>query len=300
MKLTEKNKIQTQRICDSKYSTKLPDGRLLCKLCPVNCKISNGQHGKCYVRHNVDGKFQLFNYSKLVQASIDTLRKRPIYLLGNENIKSLTIGLTGCNNTCPFCQNWMVSQSENYSNSIEISPEEIIEFALKNEVNYISFTYTEPIVWIEYVSEISNLAKEKGIKCCLKTAGYISEEFGEQLLSMVDVINLDIKPLNEEYLKKCGIVDSECIWNFAKKAVLMKKHIEISHIIIEGINDSMESVSVFSRKMKELGNNIAIHLLRHYPAWKSNYCMTKDETLSSVKKHLEFEGHINVFTEDVG
>lgn len=234
-----------------------------------------------------------------VQASLDSLENRPIYLLGNDK-RSLSLGLTGCNNTCPFCQNWLVSQNQTFSGSVYLSPEDVVEKAIEHGVDYISFTYTEPIVWVEYLLEISKLAKQNKIKICLKTAGYISEEFFDVIIDAVDAINLDIKPLDQEYLTSCGIYNQKIIWNFAKRIVEKKVHLEISHIVIIGVNDSQEKMQMFSEGMMELGPEVGIHLLKHYPAWKSNYPTTPDEVVEYWKNYLISKGHKNIFAKDVG
>lgn len=274
--------------------------KIICELCPVKCKLQNGQVGKCRVRKNILDEICLINYGNVVSACFDTIRKRPIYLIEN-NIESLTIGLTGCNNTCPFCQNYVVSQNEKFSNSYFLSPNDVIESALKNKVDYISFTYTEPIVWIEYFNDVKNEAKKNNIKVCLKTAGYISKEFSDILLENVDVMNLDIKPLDEKYLLSCGIKDNLHVYDLLEKALSRKIHTEISHLIIEEVNGNEEKIKQFSREMSciDKTKNIGIHLLRHYPAWKSNYKVTSDEALETAKKILVDDGYKNIFIGDV-
>jgi len=298
MKLKEKENSKI-KICDSRFSVSISDEKILCNLCPIKCRLSEGQNGKCRVRQNLDGRLCLVNYSGLVQANLDHLENRPIYLLG-EKKKSLSIGLTGCNNTCPFCQNWEVSQKKDFDNSIFLPPEEVIEEALKNKVDFISLTYTEPIVWIEYLLEVSKLARLSGIKICVKTAGYISEEFFDILIDSSDAINLDIKPLDKDYLIKCGIFEQEIVWNLAKRIVEKKVHLEISHIVINGVNDNLEKMENFSKEMMVVGSDIAIHLLKHYPAWKSKYPTTDNNTMILWKNFLIEKGHINVFSKEVG
>jgi len=281
------------------FSELLSDGRVKCTLCPIKCKIPQNKTGKCHIRQNVDGKIHLNNYGMTVQTSLDTLYNRPIYLLG-EDRTSLSIGLTGCNNTCPFCQNWLVSQAKDFSGSVYLSPEDVIEYAKENEVEFISFTYTEPIVWIEYVLEIAKLARENNIKICIKTAGYISEEHFDIFTDSIDAINLDIKPLSKDYLIKCGIYDQEIIWKLAKNIVEKGIHLEISHIVITGVNDNEEKMQLFLEGMFSLGREIPIHLLKHYPAWKSDYSTTPDVTMVFWRDYLISKSHKNIFAKEVG
>lgn len=288
-----------------------------CNLCPHNCIIPTGMSGKCRVRENSSQKLILSNYGKVVCAKLDTLAQRPIYDYKSHNVsdrtaKSLTIGLTGCNNFCPFCQNFEVSQVKDFGSSYILTPKEIVHNAIKNQVRCISFTFSEPIVWFEYMMDCIKEAEEYAIPSpfdlknklrkfdiILKTAGYVSPFHRSSIINSVDAINLDIKPLNKEYLKKCGIEDNQYVEDFLKKSYF-KKHVEVSHLIIEGVNDKDEDVRKFADLMIECASTrLPIHLLRHYPAWKSNYPVTKDETIENAANILRSIGFSRVYTEKV-
>lgn len=250
-------------------------------------------------------------------AKLDTLAQRPIYDYKSHNVtdrtaKSLTIGLTGCNNFCPFCQNFEVSQVRDFGSSQILSPKEIVHNAIKTQVRCISFTFSEPIVWMEYMMDCIKEAEEHAVSApfdsktylrrfdiVLKTAGYISPLHRSKIINAVDVINLDIKPLNKEYLKKCGIEDNRYVEDFLRKAYF-KTHVEVSHLIIEGVNDKEGDVEKFAELMLECASTrLPIHLLRHYPAWKSSYPVTRDEVIENAAKILRSLGFSRVYTEKV-
>lgn len=290
------------KICDLSTWKSLEDSKVRCHLCPNLCEIKEGNNGKCRVRKNISGELNLINYSQLVCCKIDHLKNRPIYLWGNGGTKSLTLGLTGCNNTCPFCQNYMVSQVKKYYNEFKMTPEEVVNKALLNNVDFISFTFTEPIVWFEYFEDVAKKAKEKNIKVCVKTAGYISEDFQHDFLFHVDAINIDIKPLNDNYLNKCGIPPEKAyvVDSLLKRAIKKGVHTEVSHIVIEGINDNESSIiNLYKKIINSGGKDIGIHLLRHYPSFKSDAPVTTDKTLDFCKEVLIKCGAKNVFTNDV-
>ena len=278
------------------------DGKTKCLICPHFCILLENQHGKCRVRQGEKESIKLCNYGQLVCASVDTIRKRPIYLWPDDNISSLSVGLTGCNNFCPFCQNHMVSQTKKWADHKFYSPKDLIEKAKFLNVDFISFTYTEPIVWMEYFLDVSSLAKKNKLKVCVKSAGYISEGMYDIFSQNIDAINVDIKPMSEEYQKLCGINKPQAVWDFLGHLWKKRIHVEISHIIIEGVNDTFSAIQSFIDKLKETieDEEMGIHLLRHYPAWKSNYRMTSDETLERCKKQVLDYGYKNVYIDDVG
>jgi len=290
-----------ESICHPSTYQNGKDGRSQCILCPFECSVKNGQNGKCRVRKNVDGHWKLTNYNHVVSAVVDTIEKRPIYLYKNtKNKKSITVGLTGCNNTCPFCQNFMVSQASEFEGSRVLSPKDIVKVAKEKGAEWISFTFTEPIVWYEWYLETAFESRKSGLKVALKTAGYVNPQFLESMISVADAINLDIKPLDSNYLRKCGILKKEVPFDFLKKAYEMKTHIEISHIVIEGVNDNEGSMKEFCEEViRKSDKNIGIHLLRHYPSFKSSYPTTTDETLDKFKEYCLSYGFENIFVNDV-
>ncbi len=293
--------------CHSSTFEHTGNGTIICRLCPFYCDLKPNQSGVCRVRSNRDDTLVLDSYGLLTVPVLDRIQKRPIYLypnypLENESINSLTIGSVGCNNRCPFCQNWEISQASEWEGLKEYTPQDIVNYALKHKVDFISFSFNEPIIIYEYIQDVYKLIKKLNLdlKICLKTAGYINKDFCEPLIDMVDVFNVDIKPMAEFYEKKCGILNPEVVLSFIEEIYNSKKHLEISHILIEGVNDNEECMSKLLNFIRGLDSKIGIHLLRHYPAWKSEYPVTKNESLEKWGNYLRNGGLENVFTNDVG
>jgi pyruvate formate lyase activating enzyme len=271
-----------------------------CILCPLKCKIKDGESGHCRVRKNINNILKLSNYGNIATTKIDTLLSRPIYLWKGNGIRSLTLGLTGCNNSCPFCQNYRLSQESKYEGEKYFSPMDIIKEAQKNGVDFISFTFTEPIVWLEYVMDVVYEAKKAGIKTCLKTSGNISEEFHDIFIGNVDAMNIDIKPLGKDFYKECGISSQEPILNFIYKNVFEGVHVEISHMIIQGVNDNKDNILDFCKLVDKCHKtNIGIHLLKHYPSYKSSFPVTSEESMKLCADFCKDFGFKNVFYNDI-
>jgi len=280
--------------CDSIFWAKKENNEVKCSLCHHKCVIEEGRTGFCHVRENINGELILSNYGMVVSCVIDDISSRPIKTY-QEAGKSLTIGLTGCNVRCSFCQNFKVSQVKKYGGSEWYSPEDIVNLSVSNNVDFISFTYSEPIVWFEYFRDVVELAKMEGKKVCLKTAGNISREHVDVVLDLVDVLNVDIKPLEKTFLKESQVsVDDEIF--FIKRAIDRGIHTEVSYIIIEGVNDNEESLNWFIDEMKER-KDLPIHLLKHIPAFHSSLNSTSKERLVFCRDLLK-EFFNNLFIEE--
>lgn len=251
------------------------------------------------------------NYGLVTVPVLDRIQKRPIYLypgypLEDKKPNSLTVGSVGCNNRCPFCQNWEISQVKEWDGLKEYLPKQLVDLAVLNGMDFISFTFNEPAIMYEYIKDthdaILNTESKKAnkLKICMKTAGYISEEYWNIFPIFSQIFNVDIKPMDSDYEKKCGIMDSNIVLGFIKAIHKSGRHLEISHILIEGVNDNEKCISKLMQFVGKMNPNIGIHLLKHYPAWKSDYPLTKDKTIETWGNYLKKGGLKNVFTNDVG
>jgi pyruvate formate lyase activating enzyme len=151
------------------------DGKLQCLLCPHFCKLAPGKTGICGVRKNTGDKIELFTYGIISGYALDPVEKKPLYHF-YPGYHILSIGSYGCNMRCDFCQNYQISQNVPLSKGNIVSPEEIINEALRAENNIgIAFTYNEPGVAFEYMRDVSIPARKKGLKTVMVSNGYVNQ-----------------------------------------------------------------------------------------------------------------------------
>lgn len=153
------------------FYKKLGKKQVQCQACNHYCVIAEGSRGICGVRENRDGKLYSLVYGKIVAKNVDPIEKKPLFhfLPGT---KSLSVATVGCNFRCLYCQNADIAQlpRENILFSaekvpgIDSSPEEIVETAVRSGLPSISYTYTEPTVFIEFALDTMKLARKKKIK----------------------------------------------------------------------------------------------------------------------------------------
>jgi len=204
----------------------------------------------------------------------------------------LSLGTIGCNFTCAFCQNWTISQANIKDVQVEeLSPEKAIELALKNNSPAICYTYSEPLIWYEYVLDTAKLAKENNLKNILVTNGFINREPLIKLLPFIDAMNIDLKSFRDSFYQKY------CKGNLAPvlhTIELSKKycHIEITNLIILGLNDSEEEIKEMVDWIYSLDQKTPLHFSRYFPSYKMNIPATPISTLYKArdiaKKKLKY------------
>lgn len=245
---------------------------MVCNFCYRHCDIKEGQTGYCRIRKVENNKLISTGYGYLDAIAIDPVEKKPLYhfLPGT---KTLSVAEAGCNYRCDFCQNWQLSQTTKSNNSTYVLPQELVNLAIKHNTPSISFTYSEPIVWQDYVIDSAIIAKENNLKTIMVTNGSFSNEALEKLSPLVDAFNIDLKG-DSEYYKKICKGNIEPVLNGIKYLVKQGNHVEVTTLIIEGIH-TKETIKDLATKLKEFDVKVW-HLSRFFP----NYKMTDIQATS--------------------
>jgi len=266
---------------------KMEKDEVRCKNCSHYCLILPGKRGICGVKENIEGKLYAINYGRCAALNIDPIEKKPFFhfLPGS---RSLSVATVGCNFRCLNCQNFDISQQ--YKNKKEVpgkklAPKEIVEIALKNKAESISYTYVEPTIFLEYALDTMKLAKKEGLKNTFVSNGFMSEEANKMIIPWLDAINIDIKSFSEDfYRKNCGARLEPVLEN----AKLMKKSgvwTEITSLIIPTLSDSEESFEKIAGFIKEeLGQETPWHISQFCGAisWKLQHL--PDTPFEKLKK----------------
>jgi len=254
---------------EAKYYQRLDDGSVECQLCPHHCHIANGKTGRCRSRRNHDGVLVSEVYAKPCSLAIDPIEKKPLYHF-HPGTTCLSLACTGCNFRCLNCQNHDISQaSPEEVDHYELTPEQIVSLCQKHHCPGIAYTYTEPLTYIEYVTDTARLAHEKGLWNILVTAGYVCQEPLADLLPYLDAANIDLKSFSDEIYQR---VSGGRLSVVLDTILAMKKAgvwIELTNLIIPGVNDDMEMI----QRMCEwiVSNGLAetpLHFSRFFPRYK--------------------------------
>lgn len=255
--------------------------KVRCGVCERRCVIAEGEKGFCKTRTNIEGKLYT-----LVYGDISALESRPIeikpFFHFYPGSTALTFSTWSCNFRCPWCQNWHLSREKpaperaNY-----VSPERMVELAVKNRDEGLCVSFQEPALLFEYSLDVFKMAREKGLYNCYVSNGYLTLDAIRMLrIAGMDAIKIDMKGNEEVYRKYCSGIDVEKIWRTAKEAKKLGMHVEMVNLVITGVNDGDACLSeIIQRHIKEVGVDTPLHFTRYYPAYKFSNPQTKIETL---------------------
>ena len=277
-------------LTEAKYYKKLENKAVQCVLCPKNCIIGPQKTGFCKTRQNIEGKLYTLIYGLSTGIALDPIEKKPLYHFHPGELV-LSVGTRGCNFGCIFCQNWHISQNQD-AYLEEITPNELIDEALRLNSFGIAYTYNEPFIWYEFIYDCMKLAKNKGLENIMVTNGYVNQKPLEEILPLIKAMNIDLKAMSNEFYKKVckGTVDP--VLNTIKTAK-KKCHVEITNLIIPTLNDSEENIQqLVDWVYQNTGEDTPLHFSRYFPCYELTIMPTPIETLKRAyeiaKKKLKY------------
>ena len=138
----------------------------------------------------------------------------------------------------------MISQEyDKNQRGIKITPEAIVENALRYNCKSIAWTYNEPTIHLPFSKKTSLLAKSKNLKVIYVTNGYFSDKSIEEVLTFVDAFNIDLKSMSCDFYKKVCGADLDIVLDNIRRIYLEGKHLEITNLIINDYNDSVDEIN---------------------------------------------------------
>ena len=286
---------------ECRYYERRDDGSVECRLCPHNCRIGEGKTGRCRSRRNRGGRLLSEVYAKPCALAIDPVEKKPLYHF-HPGSTCLSIACTGCNFSCLNCQNHDISQAapsqvEHYN----MTPDDVVGLCLQHKCPGIAYTYTEPLTYIEYVADTARKAHEKGLWNILVTAGYVCQEPLKELLPYIDAANVDLKSFSDDIYRK---VSGGRLQPVLDTIVAMRDAgiwIELTNLVIPGINDDMEMIRRMCRWLADNGlADVPLHFSRFFPRYRmSDRQPTPLATLRQARQTALDEGIRHVYLGNV-
>ena len=177
-------------------------------------------------------------HSRVCAAHIDPIEKKPLFHFFPGTL-AFSVATAGCNVNCKFCQNWDISQSrpEQVRNTY-LPPKELASLAQQNRCPAIAYTYSEPVVFYEYMRDAADAGHALGIKSVVVSGGYIQQDPLKKLCPGVDAIKVDLKAFSEKYYKE--VVNGE-LKPVLEAIVTMRKlgmWTELVYLVVPTLNDS--------------------------------------------------------------
>ena len=272
-----------------------------CMLCPHHCRIAEGKTGICRSRRNQGGVLVSEVYGKPCSLAIDPIEKKPLYHF-HPGTTCLSLACTGCNFRCLNCQNHDSSQAAPADvDHYELLPEDVVALCLKHHCPGIAYTYTEPLTYLEYIIDCARLAHEAGIWNILVTAGYVCQEPLSDLLPYLDAANIDLKSFSDDIYNKVSGGRLQPVLNTILAMKQAGVWVEITNLVIPGVNDDMEMIRRMCRWLADNGLAEApLHFSRFFPRYKmQDVPPTPIATLKAAKRIAEEEGIRYVYLGNV-
>lgn len=276
-------------------------GLITCKLCPHQCVLGENDRGFCRVRAVKNGALHTLVYGNACSANLDPMEKKPLYhFLPGRPI--LSIATAGCNLRCRNCQNWQISQAK--PDEIphgDLPPERVVEIATARRIPAIAYTYSEPIIYYEYARDTCALAREKGIRNVLVTAGYINPKPLRELCKVADAANVDLKSFDDRtyrtlngarlapILRTLEIMREEGVW------------VEIARLVVPHYADDLDDIKRMCAWIVEaLGPDVPLHFSRFHGAYQlERLAPTPVATLDAAEKIARECGIHHVYVGNV-
>ena len=258
-----------------------------CLLCWRLCKIE--KYGFCRSRIFKEGKLYTLTYG-----NISALESRPMEIKPFFHFKpgdsSLTFSSYSCNLDCPWCQNWHLSKVPPKKEYEFVSPEKLVEMALRKGDNGVCASFNEPTLLFEYLLDLFPLAKKKNLHTTIVSNGYMTIRALEMLRKAgLDGMNVDVKGSEKVYEMIGG--KARLVWKVVKFAKKLGIHVEVVNLVISNLNDREEDFEwIVENHLKFAGEDVPIHFTRYFPAYLFTNPPTKIERLEKAAKIARREG----------
>ena len=181
----------------------------------------------------------------------------------------------GCPMRCLYCHN---PDTWNVEGGQEMTADEILARFERNRSYYrsggITATGGEPMLQIDFLTELFTKAKERKIHTCLDTSGILFPKMREKtvaLMAVTDLVMLDIKHIREEEHKKLTGHSNAGILEFARHLDSIGKPVWIRHVVVPGITFDRNELTELGKFLKTLHNIEKLEVLPYHSMGKVKY-----------------------------
>ena len=239
----------------------------VCNTCPRRCRLADGAVGFCRARRAEGGRVVAANYGKVTSIALDPIEKKPIaFFHPGENV--LSVGSFGCNLRCPFCQNDSISQHGEDGVQFQVATSgELAELALRARRERGNLGYNEPLVGWEFVRDCAREVRARGMLNVLVSNGCAEASVVEELASLVDAANIDLKGPSQEYYDWVG-GDFAAVCRTIKTLHAAGCHVEVTTLVVPGRNDRDEDIDAVAAFIASVSPEIPLHVTRFFPRFR--------------------------------
>jgi pyruvate formate lyase activating enzyme len=263
-----------------------------CNLCPHHCIIAAGERGTCRVRENRGGRLYSMVYGNPCAVHVDPIEKKPFYHF-LPTVAAFSLATAGCSLRCLYCQNWDISQvPPEQTQNADLPPADVVYYARQQQAPVIAYTYSEPLVFYEYMLDTARLARERGLYNVVISAGFINPEPLRELCQAVDAIKIDLKGYDEDFYREVCEAELGPVLEAIRTVYESGIHLEIVNLVVPTLNDSLEQLRALAQWVaRDLSPDVPLHFSRFHPQYKlTNLPPTPVETLDRAREVALEEG----------
>jgi pyruvate formate lyase activating enzyme len=288
-------------VAEARFYEKLENRKIKCKLCPRECKVGDRERGYCGVRENRGGTYYTLVHSRVCAAHVDPIEKKPLfhYMPGTT---AFSLATAGCNVNCKFCQNWDISQSRPEQIPADYAPpQRVVELAKQYDCPTIAYTYSEPVVFSEFLMDTADAGHAAGIRSIVVSNGYIQEESLKAAYGKMDAVKIDLKAFTESYYQKVVTGELKPVLDSLVRLKKMGKWTEIVYLTVPTLNDGEAEIRGLAQWVKtNLGPDVPLHFTQFHPEYLlKNLSITPVATLERAKAIADAEGLHYVYIGNV-
>ena len=206
--------------------------------------------------------------------------------------------MQGCNFRCKFCHNpdtWFKDGGKEYTASQVINHIEKYKVYYDKSNGGITVSGGEPLLQIDFVTELFKLAKQNNIHTALDTAGDIdmldenSRVKLDKLMQYTDLVLLDIKEVDEKKHKELTGKSNKNTLMFADYLNSNNISVVIRYVYIPGINDSEKTLNKLKQIKQKMKNIQEIDVLGYHKMgeykWKELGIKNEFEDIEYPTRH---------------
>jgi pyruvate formate lyase activating enzyme len=259
-------KIDPLKAKEAMFYRKIDERTVQCELCPRGCALFEGMKSFCRVREPRDGKLYTRAYGEVCSSHVDPIEKKPLFHFLPSST-AYSIATAGCNYRCKSCQNWQISQAapeETYNRPL--LPMDIVNEAIGNNCKTVAYTYTEPVIFYEYMLETSKAARLRGVRNMCHSNGSFRPEPLAELIPYLDAANIDLKGFSREFYTKFSSGYFDATLDNLRSLKEKNVWLEITNLIVPTLNDDPAKIEEMCKWVYEnLGPYVPMHFTRFWP-----------------------------------
>jgi pyruvate formate lyase activating enzyme len=276
----------------ARWNKLLDNGWVECGVCPRACRISDGERGTCGTRENRKGRLYTLVHSRPCALGLDPVEKKPFFHLMPGSL-ALSLATAGCNLECRGCQNWEIAQARpEQVKAMRLTPAEVVALAKEKRAPLVACTYTEPVVFAEYVQDIAQAGRRAGVRTVMISNGYVQEQPLVELCRDLAAYKVDLKGFDAAYFKQHTGGELKHVLDTLRRLKKLGTWTEIVTLVIPGQNDAEADMRALARFVRdELGAETPVHFTRFHPSYRlQNVPSTPVATLERCRNSAMAEG----------